>query len=112
MFSLPTFRRLATSTGPPLLRYAALVIMATIGAWIGLVLGAQVDEQVGPFHTHLSLVPSWTGDTRVDIPPLGSLTVDSHDGPLQLRVDVVEIDSDAARDIVNNPSSLAVSGSA
>jgi predicted MPP superfamily phosphohydrolase len=106
VFSLPTFRRLVTSTGPPLLRYAALVIVASIGAWIGLVLGAQVDEQVGPFHTHLSLVPSWTGDTRVDIPPLGSLTVDSHDGPLQLRVDVVEIDSDAARDIVNNPSSL------
>jgi Icc-related predicted phosphoesterase len=88
------------------LRYAALLLVAAIGAWIGLLLGAQVDERVGPFHTSLSLVPSWTGDSRLDIPPLGSLTVDSHDGPLQLRIDVVEIDSDAAREIVNNPSSL------
>jgi predicted phosphodiesterase len=73
---------------------------------MGLLLGAQVDEQVGPFHTRLSLAPSWTGDTMVEIPPLGSLTVDSHDGPLMLRIDVVEIDSDAAREIVNDPMSL------
>jgi predicted MPP superfamily phosphohydrolase len=106
VFSLPSLRRLLTSTGAPILRYTAFIVVAVIGAWIGLLLGAHVNEQVGPFHTHLSLAPSWTGDTRVEIPPLGSLTVDSHDGPLQLRIDVVEIDSDAAREIVNNPMSL------
>jgi Icc-related predicted phosphoesterase len=103
---VPSPRRFAAWARTPVVRNAALVLVAAIGAWIGLLLGAQVDQRVGPFHTHLSLVPSWTGDTQLDIPPLGSLTVDSHDGPLQLRIDVVEIDSDAAREIVNNPSSL------
>ena len=65
---------------PGLVLVAALV--GLVGAWLSLAVGGTVRTDVGPVQTRLLVTPAWTGDTIVDIPPLGSLRLDTHDGPL------------------------------
>jgi len=55
--------------------------VALVGGWLGLLAGGRTDAPPGPLEVGLSLTPSLTGDTVLNIPPLGSITVDSHDGP-------------------------------
>jgi hypothetical protein len=47
---------------------------------IGTMLFAHANVAVGPFRAEMSISPSVLGGTEVDLPPLGSLHLDSHDG--------------------------------
>lgn len=74
------------------LRVLALVGVATLGALLGLAVGAQRTEHLGPLLVETSVGFSLTGDSVIDVPPLGSIVIDSHDGPLRLRAEVVRLD--------------------
>lgn len=87
-------------------RWSAVAAAAVLGGWLGLVLFGSAGTSVGPLEARLSLRPATTGDTRVDIPPLGSLTLDTHDGPLRLRIDVERINPSDAQRIVANTALL------
>ena len=50
--------------------------------------------------------PSLSGGTRVDVPPLGSLTLDTHTGPLRLTVSVERVNDQRARRLLADPSLL------
>ena len=50
--------------------------------------------------------PSLTGDSVVEVPPLGTLTIDSHDGFLALGVKIERLNVERARAIVADPSQL------
>src|SRR5918999_3674962 len=65
-------------------RIVVLVLVAFGGAWLGMTVGATTKHQLGPVETSMQLVPSLRGDAVVALPPLGTLAVDSHDGPLRL----------------------------
>lgn len=98
-------RRLRPS---PALRHAtALACTAVLGGWLGLVVLGSVSAPVGPVETRMSLHPSLTGGSRVDIAPLGSLELASHRAPLRLDVDVRRINVQDAKQIINDPASLA-----
>ena len=73
----------------------------------GALVAGRVDTRIGPFDAHVALRPAWHGDTTVRIGPLGSLVLDTHDGPFGLVIDAREIDPDAARALVERPGSLA-----
>jgi predicted MPP superfamily phosphohydrolase len=88
------------------LRGVELVAIALIGAWLGLLVGGTVKADVGPVVTQMSLRPALTGDTVVNVSPLGSLSLDSHDGPLRLQVDVTRLNLQDARAIFNDPDNL------
>ncbi|HEY6737381.1 MAG TPA: metallophosphoesterase [Actinopolymorphaceae bacterium] len=87
-------------------RILALVLIAFGGCYLGLYFGGAGSLPVGPVETTWRLVPSLTGDTSVMVPPLGTLGLDSHDGPLRLDVTIDRIDQDDAAAIVKDPNVL------
>ena len=62
----------------------AVLAVALAGAVLGVLAGGQVSTDIGPFRANLSISPARDGGTTVDIPPLGALLLDSHDGPTHL----------------------------
>ncbi len=87
-------------------RVLAILAGGLIGAWLGILVAGTVNAPVGPVETHMTLAPSLTGQTDVDIAPLGSLTLNSHDAPVDVRVDVTRLNETAARAIIKDPSRL------
>lgn len=86
--------------------WLAVTVVALIGAGVGVVVGGAVERPVGPVQARLSVRPGLSGDTRVDVAPLGSLRLDTHDGPFRLNVEVTELRPASARQIFDDPASL------
>lgn len=84
----------------------AVVAVALAGVALGLTLGSRTVAEVGPFHAELSLAPGWDGQTSVVIPPLGSLHLDSHDGPAQLTVRLGALDQARTQQMINEPGGI------
>lgn len=90
------------------LRTVATVGAVTIaGAWLGLLVGAQLTAPVGPVDVQLSLRPSFVGNTTVDIAPLGTLGLDTHDGPVKLAASVERVRPEAVESIIADPRILS-----
>ncbi len=85
---------------------AEIVLIGLVGAWLGLLAGGNLDAAVGPLQTKLSVAPTLSGGTHVEIPPLGELRVKSHAGPWQLTAEVTRIDAADARRIFSNPTAV------
>ncbi|MGH3501152.1 MAG: metallophosphoesterase family protein [Nocardioidaceae bacterium] len=100
----PTVRRLTSTRAR---KVAAIIGAAVVGGWLGLLFGAHVTTMVGPVDARMSVRPSLAGDTLIDIPPLGTVRFDTHDGPLQLDASVDQIRPEAARQIFRDPHSLS-----
>ena len=83
-----------------------VTVVALVGGWLGLLVGGRTHADVGPLEVGLSITPSFTGDTVLNIPPLGTITVDSHDGPLRLNATVEGINVTDAREIFDDPRVL------
>ena len=77
--------------------FALLCITAAFG---GALVGSRTHADVGPFDATASLRFSLTGDTVVQLAPLGSLRLDTHDGPLELAVTADEIDAAEAQELI------------
>ena len=91
-------RRAAAVTGFALL---------TIGAsGIGLWLGGSAGVDLGPFRTTVSVAPSVIGESEVDLPPLGALVFDSHDGPLKLTVRLDSLDQGRTQALITDPEGV------
>jgi predicted MPP superfamily phosphohydrolase len=114
--SLPPARRMSLrSLGrwrPPqawvrlLLLTVAVLVVAVSGAVVGQRSAGPVDAAVGPVDTRMTLRPMDGGDTVIEVPPLGSLRLDSHDGPLGLRVEVAGLDVAETRRLLSDPAAL------
>ncbi|MBB2942109.1 putative phosphodiesterase [Actinoplanes lutulentus] len=89
---------------------AAVGLVSVIGAMIGVMLFAQTSINVGPFSAEMSIKPSVHGGTEVDIPPLGSLHLDSHRGPLHLKVALGSLDQSRTEALIDNPSAISTAG--
>jgi hypothetical protein len=85
------------------LRIAAVIIVGLFGCWIGVLLGGRAETPVGPADVAMSLRPSWSGGTVVDIPPLGTLQMETHRGPLRLDAQVARLRPEPARRLIENP---------
>ncbi len=90
--------------------FVAIVLVGAIGAGLGLLLAGSTRSDAGPFVLDLSLRPSTSAETVIQIPPLGEIALDTHAGPLQLDVRVAALDETAARRIAKNPMQLASIG--
>ncbi|MGH9233315.1 MAG: metallophosphoesterase family protein, partial [Acidimicrobiales bacterium] len=88
--------------GPGLRR----ALFALAGAALAVALFGRVPAKVGPFETTMSARPSLNGHTVVQLAPLGTIDLDTHDWPLaiQLRVDQIDV-ADAER-IARNPAAI------
>lgn len=94
--------RAARTTG----RYLLILVVTLIGMAGGLLLGGHRAADVGPFRAHLAVTPNLTGGTAVEIPPLGSLSLDSHDGPLHLTINLGSLDRKRAEALVSDPNGI------
>ncbi|MQY04579.1 metallophosphoesterase family protein [Actinomadura macrotermitis] len=87
-------------------RVLAVVAVGLLGGLAGLLLGGRVDTPVGPSDVTLSLRPSWTGGTQVRIPPLGSLRLDTHTGPIALQAQLSELHLGPTRALIEKPAEM------
>ncbi|HXA58620.1 MAG TPA: metallophosphoesterase [Streptosporangiaceae bacterium] len=91
---------------PRPLQIAAILLTGLAGAWAGMLLGGHVKTPIGPASVALSVRPAWSGGTVIEIPPLGTLYLDSHWGPLRLSAQVAELRPEPAQRIIENPGEL------
>lgn len=87
-------------------RLATTFAAALAGGYIGMMLGAHASTELGPADIRLSLDPSWTGDTVIDVAPLGTLRVNTHDGPIGLRASLTQIRLADARRLISSPEAV------
>ncbi|MFK0173245.1 metallophosphoesterase [Streptomyces sp. NPDC090306] len=88
-------------------RAAGLVAVVLLGAWLGLLAVGDVRVPVGPMDTTMTLRPSLTGGTKINVPPLGALRLDSHVAPVRLDVDVDRLDPERSQALVDHPERLS-----
>lgn len=90
--------------------WAAVLAVSLTGVFVGTMLFAQSEIAVGPFRADMSISPSIEGGTEVDIPPLGSLHLDSHDGPIHLKVNLGSLDQDRTEALIDDPTAISAAG--
>ncbi|MFE6972492.1 metallophosphoesterase [Streptomyces sp. NPDC057682] len=91
----------------PLVRALGLVAVVLLGAWLGLLAVGSVRTPVGPMDTTMTLRPSLSGGTKINVSPLGALELDSHHAPVRLDVDVDRLDPIRSEALVQHPERLA-----
>lgn len=108
----------ARATGRTLLRAArsrptrrlgaalAVVAVSLAGVVLGVLLGARADVDIGPFRAEMTVTPAVNGGTTVAIPPLGSLHVDSHQGPVQLSIGLGSLDQVRTLALLDDPTAI------
>src|SRR6266536_2084954 len=94
--------RITRATGLAL----AVMVVALVGAWFGLLLGGHTDIAIGPVQTRVALQPALSGQTVVNVPPLGTLQLNSHKGPVRLDVTVQSLNERDVRAISRDPGQL------
>jgi predicted MPP superfamily phosphohydrolase len=70
-----------------------------IGAWLGMALFAQTTVPMGPFRVELD-AGFGKGDTRLDLPPFGSLSADTHVSPLHLSATLHDVGVERLTEVV------------
>ncbi|MFC3384938.1 metallophosphoesterase family protein [Couchioplanes azureus] len=90
--------------------WAAVLLVSLTGVVVGTMLLAQSEIPVGPFRADMSISPSVKGGTEVDIPPLGSLHLDSHAGPIHLKVNLGALDQQRTEALIEDPTAIGVVG--
>ena len=83
-----------------------IVFIGLVGAWLGLLVGGRMTTSIGPLEARLTIEVSPTGGSVLSLPPLGELSLKTHDGPFRLHADVTQINEADAREIFNDPQSL------
>jgi hypothetical protein len=91
----------------PYARALGMVAVVLLGAWLGLLIVGSVRAPVGPMDTQMTLRPSLSGGTKINVSPLGALELDSHTAPIRLDVDVDSLDPDRASALVDHPERIA-----
>ncbi|MBO1337368.1 metallophosphoesterase [Streptomyces sp. VRA16 Mangrove soil] len=91
----------------PYVRALGLITVVLLGAWLGLLIVGSVRAPVGPMDTKMTLRPSLTGGTKINVSPLGALELDSHTAPIRLDVDVDRLDPVRAQALVDHPERLS-----
>lgn len=89
---------------------AAALVVALAGIYVGLLAAGDTHADIGPFAARLSVTPSMSGGTDVQIPPLGSLGLASHDGPAHLTVRLDTLDQARTFALATDPDGLAGAG--
>ncbi|WP_030740119.1 metallophosphoesterase [Streptomyces griseus] len=96
----------AAGRGPgrhPYLRALGMLAVVVLGAWLGLLAVGSIRTPVGPMDTTMTLRPSLTGGSKINVSPLGALELDSHIAPLRLDVDVDRLDPERSQALVDQP---------
>ncbi|MFE7572676.1 metallophosphoesterase [Streptomyces sp. NPDC057539] len=91
----------------PYARALGLFAVVLLGAWLGLLIVGSVKTPVGPMDTKMTLRPSLTGGTKINVSPLGALELSTHTAPIRLDVDVDQLDPVRSQALVEHPERLS-----
>ncbi|MFJ9039962.1 metallophosphoesterase [Streptomyces sp. NPDC102406] len=91
----------------PFVRALGLIAVVLLGAWLGLLVVGSVRAPVGPMDTRMTLRPSVSGGTKINVSPLGALELKSHTAPIRLDVDVDRLDPIRSRALVDHPERIS-----
>ncbi|MFI7297477.1 metallophosphoesterase [Streptomyces sp. NPDC050121] len=91
----------------PWARALGMTAVVLLGAWLGLLIVGDVRVPVGPMDTTMTLRPSVTGGTKINVSPLGALSLDSHHAPVRLDVNVDQLDPVRSQALVDHPERLS-----
>ncbi|GIH04576.1 membrane protein [Rhizocola hellebori] len=80
--------------------------MTLAGVVLALLVAGRVGVDVGPFRSTFSVTPSVFGDTEVLLPPLGSLQLDTHEGPAHLRISLDGLDQARTEALIEDPATI------
>jgi predicted phosphodiesterase len=86
---------------------AGSAAVAIVGATVGILLAASTQQRIGPFDATLRVRPALHGATVVHLAPLGSIELDTHDGPIRLDARVDELRVAEARRLAADPTAIA-----
>ena len=86
------------------------VVVVLAGSAAGLVAVAHQTSRIGPVDVRLSLRPAISGGSTVEVPPLGTMTFDSHSGPVALAASVRQLRPDVVRRLADEPQAFATLG--
>jgi predicted phosphodiesterase len=89
---------------------SAVGLVSIGGVIIGTMLFAHTGLNVGPFRAEMSISPSIRGGTEIDIPPLGALYLNSHDGPIHLKVNLGSLDQNRTEALIDQPGAITSAG--
>jgi predicted phosphodiesterase len=81
------------------------VLVALVGAGTGVVLGGTVEHKVGPVEATFRLRLGVSGGTRVGVPPLGTISLHDHSGPLRLRISIDQVDVTQVQQLISSTES-------
>ncbi|MEU5718635.1 metallophosphoesterase [Streptomyces sp. NPDC020403] len=98
---------LTAAPAHPYARALGLLAVVVLGAWLGLLAVGSVRTPVGPMDTTMTLRPSLSGGTKINVSPLGALELDSHTAPVRLDVDVDQLDPERSQALVKHPERLS-----
>jgi predicted MPP superfamily phosphohydrolase len=84
-----------------------MVVVVLLGTWLGLLVVGDVRVPVGPMNTTMTLRPSLTGGTKINISPLGALELNSHEAPVRLDVNVDQLDPERSQALVDHPERIS-----
>ncbi|GAA1321608.1 metallophosphoesterase [Brachybacterium rhamnosum] len=85
----------------------ARLVVAVLGAVIGVLLVPATTTQVGPLTASVHLIPSLASDTVILLPPVGEVHFDTHTAPVRIEARVQGVDVAAAEQLVSSASGLS-----
>ncbi|MFA1537966.1 metallophosphoesterase family protein [Actinomadura monticuli] len=87
-------------------RLALVVVIGLAGGYLGLLGGGRYVTPVGPTDVQLTLQPSLHGGTTLRLPPLGSLQLDTHEGPVSLEARITDLRPEQAKKLIEDDAEL------
>lgn len=83
-----------------------LIFITLVGTLIGVALFGHGKATVGPLQTVLSLQPTFTGSTLVELGPLGEISFASHSGLVRVKIEVKSMTPALASELVVSNSKI------
>ncbi|WP_243723360.1 metallophosphoesterase, partial [Actinomadura sp. 7K507] len=101
-FCSPVTRRVRPAVTGRTARFLLVMVVGMTAGYAGLLLGGRTTTPVGPTDVQLSLHPSLHGGTILELPPLGSLQLDTHWGPVSLEANLKDVRPEQAQRLIED----------
>ncbi|WP_396446835.1 metallophosphoesterase [Actinomadura sp.] len=105
-FGSPVARRVSPFLAHRWTRLGLVIVIGLAGGYLGLIAGGRYVTPVGPTDVQLTLQPSLHGGTTLKLPPLGSLRLDTHEGPVTLEARLTDLRPDQAKKLIEDDTEI------
>lgn len=83
-----------------------VLAVTVLGAGLGVALAPGTSTYLGPLQTEVSVRPSLHPGARLDLPPAGQVSFDTHRAPVMVTARITSVDLNAASRLVRSPAQI------